>query len=201
MRLTDGGGTNGTCAACDHRRLDAALLTILTIMLCPQTRTLVPSAALETSTISFALKVLVVLAMAFPAFACSPAIHQDPPAYFLRARDASSVVFEGIVSQVAETRKADGTRSQRIVMRVRRQWLGPPATEWVVSGTITAGANMPCAGVFDFSASRGQEWLIFGRLEGDVVVPDVQASVESHHIRPATRKALRRLGALEEKPR
>lgn len=107
---------------------------------------------------------------ASPAFACS--IHVPILTEYRSDRPADRVVFVGTVKSVDELPSTAGT-TMRIRMEVSKWLSGDNKVALIdVRGSQTRTANVPCAGLFDFSAETGEQWLIFGHLQNGEVYPE-----------------------------
>ena len=91
------------------------------------------------------------------------------------------MVFVGTVTAIKEKRVPAGQLPkgvavhdtiQDIQMKTSRWFAGSELPEVMVSGEITGGMDKPCAGIFDFSAAKGEQWLIFGQLADGKITPN-----------------------------
>lgn len=91
---------------------------------------------------------------------------------YVQHRIPNRVIFVGTVLSVGEKKIGkNGTSIQNIEFRATR-WFGGKAQATVsVRGVIWSNQGS-CEGVFDFSAKKGEEWLIFGQLHEGRVNPD-----------------------------
>jgi TonB family protein len=107
----------------------------------------------------------------------------DPAKDFLQIDVPGSVVFVGVVTSV---RQADGTTrggNQDIMFRPTKVLRGTFNGSSPVRGFVTANpSGAPCGDLFDFTASPGEEWLIFGTIRDGVVYPD---KASSHQVKNA----------------
>lgn len=99
--------------------------------------------------------------------ACKPVMHHVSD--YVAHRIPDHVVFLGTVVSVEETQVGEGTSTQNIEFLATR-WFGGKAQETVsVRGVIGSYRGTDCEGLVDFSAKKGEEWLMFGqRYEGKV---------------------------------
>lgn len=110
------------------------------------------------------------------SFACRPLLHHMSE--YVQNKIPASVVFVGTVVSVQQTSVHPRGSTHRIEFRTTR-WLAGAAQKTVmVQGVIDDNGGSSCAHVFDFSAQAGQEWLIFGQLNGQGVRPDNHLSVQ-----------------------
>ncbi|MBY0573215.1 MAG: hypothetical protein K2P84_06005 [Undibacterium sp.] len=111
------------------------------------------------------------------AIACKPA----PIAYDLNAfrenDNPSRVLFRAKVISTHETQESDAVIRQDIYFRASSWWYGAEMKEIVAVGYIGTMKGTSCAGVFDFSVKKGQEWLIIGSIENGIVVPANMLSI------------------------
>ncbi|NHZ91547.1 hypothetical protein F2P45_21425 [Massilia sp. CCM 8733] len=118
------------------------------------------------------LMMVALLACSVPASAC------DAPlitiADYVHGAENGRLVFVGSVGSPV-SQKAGGVVIEDVTVRVRRVFGKsnlPPTLP--VLNRITGGMN-PC-GTRDFSASAGDQWLIFGQRDAGRVYPDLQLS-------------------------
>ncbi len=70
-----------------------------------------------------------------------------------------------------------GVTTSASTLRVS-QWFGKnEESSLVLIGSTGMDRDTDCAGVFDFSASPGEEWLIFGQRRDGKVYPDPLLSI------------------------
>lgn len=108
------------------------------------------------------------------AHACKFKIHTI--ADYTKERIPESVVFQGVVVSVTETTNVDGSSNQEIEFRAVRWFSGAQQTSATVMGATGILRGTDCEGVFDFSAEKGQEWLIFGQRSQGRIIPNKQLS-------------------------
>ena len=90
---------------------------------------------------------------------------------YTKGRIPESAVFQGVVVSVAETANPDGSSSQEIEFRVVRWFSGTPQANTTVMGVTGSSLESDCKGLFNFSAKKGQEWLIFGQHYQGRIIP------------------------------
>lgn len=114
---------------------------------------------------------------AFPVQACSPVFYPDPVKHFLQIDEPGSVVFVGVVTSIKQTDSAAQGGPQDIGFHPTKVLRGTFDGSQPVRGFITVNPiSAPCGSFFDFMASPGQEWLIFGTIRDGVVYPDKASS-------------------------
>ena len=100
---------------------------------------------------------------------------------FLADKSPNKAVFVGTVTSVKKKHIPAGQipngdaahdTIQDIQMKASRWFVGTERPEVMVSGKITGGIDQACAGVFDFSAAIGEQWLVFGRLSDGKITPN-----------------------------
>lgn len=123
------------------------------------------------STATNALLCITLSLFANHSFACRPQVRDVSD--YVQHRIPDSVIFLGTVLSVGEKKAGkDGTSTQNIEFRTTR-WFGGKAQEIVsVQGLTGSYRGTDCEGVSDFSAKKGEEWLIFGQLYDEKVKPD-----------------------------
>lgn len=109
---------------------------------------------------------------------------------YTKGRIPESAVFQGVVVSVAETANPDGSSSQEIEFRVVRWFSGTPQANTTVMGVTGSRLESDC---FDFSAKKGQEWLIFGQRHQGRIIPYKRLSkrLTDGNIPPALLEQLR----------
>lgn len=120
------------------------------------------------------LSLLLLLVFSGSALPCEhPSPSKNPARDFITRNAAGSVIFLGRVLSVTETINEAGNTIQSISIRPSKQWRGSYKGLITVRGfTTRKGATHSCAGVFDFSARVGDQWLIFGYDIRGIVQPD-----------------------------
>lgn len=90
----------------------------------------------------------------------------------------NGVVFLGTVASVTERSATDDSSVLDIGFHTQQWFLGSPQEHILVRGLITHRFLTDCHGVFDFSPKVGDQWLMFGQISEDQVVPDTSLSVK-----------------------
>ena len=122
------------------------------------------------STASNALLCITLSLFASLSSACKPVVHRVSD--YVQHRIPNHVIFLGTVLSVEEEQVGEGVTTQNIEFRATR-WFGGEAQETVsVRGVIGSYRGTDCEGVVDFSAKKGEEWLMFGQLYEGKVNPD-----------------------------
>ena len=98
----------------------------------------------------------------------------------------AAVVFAGRVVAVEAAPATQGATAVRISILVTQWFAGGQSTRETVSGFIDSGRGTSCEGMFDFPARVGERWLVFGKREGQAVVPDITLSQRLDGAIPAT---------------
>ncbi|MBV8634163.1 MAG: hypothetical protein JO002_06710 [Burkholderiaceae bacterium] len=98
----------------------------------------------------------------YAAFACKLSAEATDLTAFLMAKNESQVVFLGKVKSVQALPRTSNETNQDITFEASKWWRGTPQNLVLALGAEDTMAGTDCAGIFDFSAQEGEQWLVVG---------------------------------------
>lgn len=111
------------------------------------------------------------------AFACKLGAEATDLGSFLEAKNDSQVVFLGKVTLVQELPRTASETNRNITIQTSKWWRGAPQGVVQVFGAEGTMAGTDCAGLFDFSARVGEQWLVVGTWWNGQIHPSGLLSV------------------------
>jgi len=111
------------------------------------------------------------------AFACKLGAEATDLEAFLGAKNDSQVIFLGKVTLVQELPRTASEINRDITIETSKWWRGAPQGVVRVFGAEGTMAETDCAGLFDFFARVGEQWLVVGTWWNGQIHPSGLLSV------------------------
>jgi len=113
----------------------------------------------------------------YAAFACKLSAEVTDLTAFLEAKKESQVVFLGKVKSIQALPRTSNETVTDITFEASKWWRGTPQDFVLALGAAGTMAGTDCAGIFDFSAQEGEQWLVVGTWWNGKIHPSGLLSV------------------------